>query len=280
MPYVTNRGAKIYWEEHGSGPPVLLIMGLSFTSEMWFRMVPRLANSYRTIIFDNRGIGKSDVPRGPYTIRTLANDAEAVLDAAGVPAAHVLGASMGGMVAQELALRSPGRVLSLMLGCTSYSGLFSKWPNFRKGPNQLSWFRAGRQEREWAMRQMLYAAGTPHEWIEEDIGIRCQCNWTYKGVLNQLAGILLWSSYSRLPSIKAPTLVVHGEEDHVLPSQNGRIVASRIPGARFVLVPNAGHILMTDQPEITIQLLLQFLHEVSGDRNQSAGITAHANEGV
>ncbi len=280
MPYVTNRGARLYWEEHGSGPSVLLIMGLSFTSEMWFRVVPHLANSYRTIIFDNRGIGKSDVPRGPYTIRTLANDAEAVLDAAGVTAAHVVGASMGGMVAQELALRSPGRVRSLMLGCTSYSGLFGKWPNFRKGPNQLSWFRASRQEREWAMRQMLYAADTPHEWIEEDIGIRCQCNWTYKGVLSQLAGILLWSSYSRLPSIKVPTLVVHGEEDHVLPPQNGRIVASRIPSARFVLVPNAGHILMTDQPEITIQLLLQFLQEVSGDQSQSAGIVAHASENV
>ena len=281
MPYVTNQGVKLYWQEQGSGPPVLLIMGLSFTSEMWFRVVPRLTNSYRTIIFDNRGIGRSDVPRGPYTIRTLASDAEAVLDAAGVPAAHVVGASMGGMVAQELALRSPGRVLSLMLGCTSYSGLFSRWPNFRKGPNQLSWFRASHQEREWAMRHMLYAAGTSQQMIEEDIGIRCQCGWTYKGVLSQLAGILLWSSYHRLPRLKVPTLVVHGAEDHVLPPDNGRIVASRIPHARFVLIPHAGHVFITDQPELTIQCLLQFLQEVSGGRQgQEAGVAAHANEEV
>jgi pimeloyl-ACP methyl ester carboxylesterase len=281
MPYVTNRGAKLYWEEHGSGPPILLIMGLSFTLEMWFRVVPYLTKSYRTILFDNRGIGRSDVPRGPYTIRTLARDAEAVLDAAGVSAAHIVGASMGGMVAQELALRSPERVLSLMLGCTSYSGLFGRWPNFRKGPNHLSWLRASRQEREWAMRHMLYAAGTLNELIEEDIGIRCQCGWTYKGVLSQLAGILLWSSYKRLPRIKVPTLVVHGVEDHLLPPENGRIVASRIPHARFALIPNAGHILMTDQPELTIQHLLRFLHEITGGQSQQdSGVTAHAGESI
>ena len=277
---MTNRGARLYWEEHGSGPPVLLIMGLSFTLEMWFRVVPHLTKSYRVVLFDNRGIGRSDVPRGPYTIPTLASDAEAVLDAAGIPAAHVLGASMGGMVAQELALRSPERVLSLMLGCTSYSGLFSKWPDFRKGPNQLAWFRASRQEREWAMRHMLYAAGTLEKLIEEDIGIRCQCSWTYKGVLSQFAGILLWSSYRRLPRIKVPTLVVHGAEDHLLPPENGRIVASRIPHACFVLLPHAGHILITDQPELTMRHLLQFLDEVSGGQGRDAGAVAHTYNGL
>jgi len=275
MPYVTNQGARLYWEEQGDGPPVLLIMGLSFTLEMWFRVVPRLTKSYRVILFDNRGIGKSDVPTGPYTMRMLASDAEAVLGAAGVSAAHIVGASMGGMVAQELALRSPERVLSLMLGCTSYSGLFSRWPNFRKGPSNIAWLRASRLERERSMRHMLYAAGTLEELIEEDIQVRCQCNWTHKGVLSQLAAILLWNSYSRLPSIKAPTLVVHGAEDHLLPPENGRIVASRIPGARFELIPDAGHILMTDQPEITIQHLLGFLEEVSGGQSQNIRIAAH-----
>ena len=130
------------------------------------------------------------------------------------------------------------------------------------------------------MRPMLYAAGTLDELIEEDIRVRCQRGWTYKGVLSQLAGILLWSSYSRLPSLKVPTLVVHGEEDHVLPPQNGQVVASRIPHARFVLIPGAGHILMTDQPEITIQHLLRFLREVSGSQDQNAGEAAPAKEGV
>ena len=263
MPFVKSLGASIYWEEHGEGPPVLLIMGLSFTLDMWFRILPFVSRSYRTVIFDNRGIGKSDVPPGPYSMRTLAADAVAVLDAAGVRAAHVVGASMGGMIAQEMALTFPERVLSLALGCTSYSGFFSKWPRFRKGPSGLAWLRSDRLARERSFRHLLYASQTPEALIEEDIRIRVACNWTFRGVMSQLSGILLWNSYIRLPRIKVPTLVMHGDEDHLLPPQNGRIVASRIPNARFELLPNAGHMLTTDQPEATLEHLLRFLREVS-----------------
>src|ERR1700759_3679341 len=107
MPYITNEGAELYWTSHGSGTPVLLIMGLSFTHEMWFRILPSLAERYRVILFDNRGMGRSSVPGGPYSIPQMARDAAAVLRAAGASAAHVMGASMGGMIAQELALRQP-----------------------------------------------------------------------------------------------------------------------------------------------------------------------------
>jgi pimeloyl-ACP methyl ester carboxylesterase len=261
MPLVQNKGVRLYWEEAGQGPPILLIMGLSFTLEMWFRVLPALVGSYRTITFDNRGIGRSDIPRGPYTIGCMADDARAVLDAAGVERAHVIGASMGGMIAQEFALRYPARVQTLALGCTSYSGLFARWPHFRRSPG-FSWFRTeDRVVRERKLRQFLYAAATPEERIEEDIRIRCGCGWTYKGVLSQLGGILLWNSYWRLPAIAAPTLVMHGEEDHLIPPVNGRVVAARIPNARFELIRNAGHILTTDQPEITIRHLLGFLKQ-------------------
>lgn len=262
-PYVTSNGARLYWEEHGAGPPVLLIMGLSFTLEMWFRLLPSLSRSYRVVVFDNRGIGRSDVPRGPYQMRVLARDAVAVMDAAGFKSAHVIGASMGGMIAQELALNYPERVATLSLGCTSHSGLWGKWPNFRRGPTNLRWMRAGPGERDRAMRRMLYSDATPEELIEEDIQLRSQCGWTHKGVLNQLAGILMWSSYSRLPMIRQPTLVVHGADDHLIPLENGRQLALRIPHARFEVIPNAGHILMTDQPELTSRILLDFL-ETSG----------------
>ena len=268
MPFANSAGARIYWEEHGQGPPVLLVMGLSFTLEMWFRILPHLARQYRTIIFDNRGIGRSDVPRGPYAMRTLASDAVAVLDAAGIAAAHVVGASMGGMIAQEMALSFPDRVLSLALGCTSYSGLFSKWPNFRRGPNGIAWLRAERLERERSVRDLLYARSTPDLLVEEDIQIRCNCSWSFKGVLSQLTGILLWNSYSRLPQIQAPTLVMHGEEDHLLPPQNGQVVAARIPGAEFVLLPDAGHMLTTDQPEAVLQHLLNFLAVTSASASR------------
>ena len=121
MPFVENQGAKIYWDEQGHGAPVLLIMGLGYTSVMWHRTRPALAR-YRTVAFDNRGVGRSDVPPGPYSIATMASDAAAVLDAAGITRAHVFGVSMGGMIAQEFALQYPARTRSLILGCTSSGG--------------------------------------------------------------------------------------------------------------------------------------------------------------
>src|ERR1700740_1420121 len=118
MPFTENAGVKIYWEEEGKGAPVLLIMGLGWPSYMWYRTKPLLTGKYRTITFDNRGAGRSDVPPGPYPIATMASDAAAVLDATGVESAHLYGVSMGGMIAQEFALQYPKRVKSLILGCT------------------------------------------------------------------------------------------------------------------------------------------------------------------
>jgi len=235
----------------GSGQPVLLIMGLSFTHDMWFRVLPILSGRYRTIFFDNRGMGRSDAPRGPYRMRLMAQDAAAVLDAAGVPAAHVIGASMGGMIAQELALCHPHRVLSLLLGCTSYGGLLARWPDLSKA----------RMSREAALIPLLYSPSTPRELIEEDFRVRAQAHWTNRGFWGQFGGILMWNSYRRLPRIKVPTLVVHGEEDRLVKPENGRVVAKRIPGARFELIPKAGHILVTDQLEACVGLMLEFLGE-------------------
>jgi 3-oxoadipate enol-lactonase len=259
MPYVENRGARIYWTEQGSGPPILLIMGLSFTHEMWFRVVPELAGDYRMILFDNRGMGRSDVPRGPYTIPLMASDARAVLDAAQVDAAHVIGASMGGMIAQELALRYPERVRSLMLGSTTSRALLGKWPLFEYGPRQ--WRGLSREQREEGLRRLLYADTTPMERIQHDWRVRCGCAWCYKGFVNQFAGILMWSAYRRLPRIQAPTLVVHGDQDRMVPPENGRVLASRIPGARFELIRDAGHIMITDQPEACVRAIREFLQQ-------------------
>jgi 3-oxoadipate enol-lactonase len=267
MPYaVSDDGAKLYWEEHGSGPPVLLIMGLSFTLEMWFRVLPALVSQHRVVLFDNRGMGRSDVPRGPYSIYQMARDAVAVMDAAGLPTAHIVGASMGGMIAQELALRYPERVKSLLLGCTSHSGLFARWPDFSRRPRGVRWTGRSWMERESALIPLLYADCTPRDRIEQDFQVRSQCSWTYAGFLNQFAGILLWTSYRRLPRLRVSTVVVHGDQDRLIPPQNGRVVASRIPGAEFCLIRDAGHILMTDQPEICRKLMLEFLDFKSAGR--------------
>src|ERR1700752_4587568 len=122
MPFAEDDGVKIYWEELGQGAPLLLIMGLGWASYLWHRTRPVVAQRYRTITLDNRGVGRSDVPEGPYPIAVMASDAAAVLDAAGVESADVFGVSMGGMIAQEFALQYPKRVRSLILGCTAAGG--------------------------------------------------------------------------------------------------------------------------------------------------------------
>lgn len=264
MPYVISRGARIYWESHGTGEPVLMIMGLSFPLEMWTSTLPEISKRYRAVVFDNRGVGRSDVPRGPYRIAGMAQDAMAVMDAAGMESAHVLGASMGGMIAQELALRHPERVRSLLLGCSSCGGFRARPPNLRRVPIFRKWRGMTSMERARAVVPILYSDTTPQEVIEEDLKVRLIRYPTMKGVLYQAMAIPFWSSYRRLPRLKIPTLVMHGEKDKVLPPINGKRLAARIPGARLKMVPNAGHMLVSDQPEIVMNEILRFLEEVTG----------------
>ena len=121
MPFAHRPDARIWWEQSGTGDPVLLIMGHAYGAGMWHRTTPGLAASYRVIRFDNRGVGRSSDPPGPYPVRLMADDALAVLDAAGAASAHVYGVSLGGAIALQLALDHPGRVRSLILGCTAAS---------------------------------------------------------------------------------------------------------------------------------------------------------------
>jgi len=171
MPIVENQGARIYWDEQGQGQPILLIMGLGYTSALWHRTRPVLAQRYRTVAFDNRGVGLSDVPPAPYSIATMAADAAAVLDAAGVARAHVFGISMGGMIAQEFALRHPTRTRSLILGCTSPGG-----PSALRAESHVTDILVARgmtleQARE-VILPYIYDVATPREKIEEDISLR------------------------------------------------------------------------------------------------------------
>jgi len=258
MPFINNQSAKIYWDEQGSGEPVLLIMGLGYPSVMWFRTRPVLAQTYRTIAFDNRGVGRSDTPPGPYPIALMAADAAAVLDAAGIESAHVYGVSMGGMIAQEFTLQYPNRVRSLILGCTAPGGPHA----VKAGPEVVEFLlqrKASKEEALEAAVPFIYDPHTPRQLIDEDIEMRR--NWLPKqeAYIAQLQGILAWEAYSRLGQIKAPTLVIHGETDRLIPCANSKLIAERIPGAELLLLPNASHIYPTDQAEMAQAAILKFL---------------------
>jgi len=258
MAFVENQGAKIYWDEQGQGEPVLLIMGLGWASPMWHRSRPVLAERFRTIALDNRGVGRSDVPVGPYSIALMASDAAAVLDAAGIESAHVYGVSMGGMIAQEFALQYPNRVRSLILGCTAAGGPTA----LRAEPEVLEVL----QRRDLspdasvaATNPFIYDSATPSERLDEDTEIRKQWWPNPVGYMAQLQGIIAWEAYSRLPQIAAPTLVIHGETDRLVPPGNGKLIAHRIRGAKLVMIPQASHIFPTDQPDAAHHAVLEFL---------------------
>ena len=259
MPYVESSGARIYWEERGSGEPLLMIMGLGYSLEMWGRVVPGLAEHYRVIVFDNRGVGRSDVPPGPYAIADMAADAEAVMRAAGLERAHVLGVSMGGMIAQEFTLAYPECVHSLVLGCTAFGGPRAVSASPLVIAILFARATMGAEEAVRAMVPYIYDAGTPRERIEEDLALRRQTLPTAEGYLAQVKAVMSWSSYDRLPEISAPTLVIHGATDELVPPQNGKLIAERIAGAELVILPSASHIYFTDQPEASMNATLTFL---------------------
>lgn len=259
MPFIQNQNAKLYWDEQGDGDPILLIMGLGYSSCMWYRTRPMLADRYRTIALDNRGVGQSEMPPGPYPVALMASDAAAVLDAAGIESAHVFGISMGGMIAQEFALQNPKRVRSLILGCTACGG--PKAVRASPEATQMLMARAKMTPEEAAQASIpfIYDRGTAREKIEEDLSVRRPWFPRRDAYSAQLQGILAWEAYSRLDQIAAPTLVIHGEHDELVPPGNGELIARRIPGAKLVLLPNAGHIFTTDQPAASHQAISAFL---------------------
>jgi 3-oxoadipate enol-lactonase len=260
MPYAENEGTKIYWYERGAGQPLLLIMGLGSTSDMWYRLLPTLSAHYRTILFDNRGVGRSDAPPGPYSITTMASDAAVVMDAAGVGSAHVLGFSMGGFIAQELALHYPGRVQGLILAGTACGGKEA----VRAAPEVLVALEArGVKTPEEGFRMMasyLYDPSTLPTRIEEDLAASLRTPLQRKSYVAQLLGIVSWAgSHNRLSSLAAPVLIIHGESDQLIPPENGRVLAHVIANAKVVMIPRAGHMFMTDQPEAASEAILSFL---------------------
>jgi 3-oxoadipate enol-lactonase len=258
MAFLQNQGARIYWDEQGSGDPILLIMGLGYPSYLWHRTRPALKERYRTIALDNRGSGQSDAPAGPYSIPLMASDAAAALDAAGVESAHVFGLSMGGMIAQEFALQYPARVRSLILGCTAPGGPSAVRAE-KRVTEILMGIGLGPEEHARAMRPYVYDSATPLPRIEEDLAIRRQWFPKPEAYKAQLQGIFDWEAYSRLQKITAPTLVIHGETDQLVPVGNGELIASRINGAKLVKLPHASHIFTTDQPEASLKAIMDFL---------------------
>jgi pimeloyl-ACP methyl ester carboxylesterase len=262
MPHTTSSdGARIHYETHGAGEPVLLIMGLGSNAHGWYRTIPWLAERHQVIAFDNRGTGRSDVPEGAYSMTQMAADAAAVLDAAGYETAHVAGASLGGMIAQHLALEHPRRLRSLILFCTTPGGPRAVQPSGEVMAGLLE----GGDDPAAAFRRnawFLYGEETRlrhPERIEEDLESRSRIPTTPTGYLGQVQATVAHDTYDALGSLRLPTLVVHGDADLLIPTENGRLLAERIPGAELLVVPGAGHMLQTEGGALVREKVLAFL---------------------
>jgi pimeloyl-ACP methyl ester carboxylesterase len=266
--FARTADGKLYYESTGSGHPVLLISGLGMAATAWWRTIPVLAQGLRVLAFDNRGVGRSELTRGPYSLDRLADDAVAVLDAAGEESAHVYGLSMGGMIAQQLALRHPERVRALVLGASTAGGLRHELPD--EATLDFMERRAAMRPEEavWAAVPFTYGRATRErhaDRIGQDVVQRLRYPITRAGYEAQLAAAWGHDTSHRLGGIAAPTLVLHGTEDRIVPIANGMRLAEGIRGARLKVLRGAGHFYTTDAPRAD-QHVLRFLTQAATPR--------------
>ncbi len=250
---------RIAWESKGAGEPVLLIHGLGYARWGWEPVAEPLAQRFRLLLFDNRGIGESEIPPGPYTARAMAEDAVSVLDEAGVGRAHVVGTSLGGMVAQELALGWPDRVDRLVLACTTPGGA-DAYPLPEQTLALMT--EAPTLPQDVALRRFVENAlglGAPQELIDRIVVHRLASPPDPAGWAAQAAAGASFDAFGRLAEIVAPTLVLHGTADGVVDPRNAGLLAERIPGARVELLPGTGHLFFWEQPERFVQIVGEFL---------------------
>jgi pimeloyl-ACP methyl ester carboxylesterase len=255
----------LFWESTGTGAPVLMIMGLGLSGGAWWRTVPVLSQRLRVITFDNRGVGRSRSLRHSYTTEAMADDAVSVLDGAGIERAHVYGFSLGGMVAQQLALRHPGRVRSLVLGATHAGGPRAVAPD----PEVLAFFarRPAMKPEEAARASVPFNYGprcrTEHpDRIAEDLRRRLEHTFPEQAYRSQMLAATLHNCHRRLKRIDAPTLVVHGRHDRMIPVANAELLAEGIPGATLRVLDESGHLYPTEEPEIDAAIA-EFLEDLS-----------------
>jgi 3-oxoadipate enol-lactonase len=265
LPVTNPNGIDLYYEVHGEGEPLLLIMGLSLNSKSWFRTLPALSEHYQVIIFDNRGTGLSSKPNTPYSIDLMADDARDVLDAVGVNSAHVYGISMGGMIAQRLALKYPKRIKSLILGCTTTGGVNHVQPGADVSMLMLSRgsSSATPEEMAWATAHILYSQSffeKQRVLVAEDIHKRIELPIEPYAYMLQLQACMSHDTYNVIDQINIPTLVIHGDEDKLIPFENGVTLAKKIPNAEFLTVNGAGHIYVTEANDLVNARVLDFLN--------------------
>jgi 3-oxoadipate enol-lactonase len=262
MSEAVNDGVRIAYEMLGEGEPVVFVHGLGYDRQGWGPLPALLAEDFQVLLIDNRGVGESDVPEGPYAVSQMAADVVAVLDDAGIDAAHVFGVSLGGYIAQELASTRPERVRKLVLASTAPGGARSH-PMPAAGLEAFGRFPT--MDREAGLRLMVENSLGAHgvrerpELTDEIFRYRLERAPSLAGWQAQAYAGATFDGYDRAASIGAPTLVLQGGADTVVDPRNGELLAELIPGARFELVADRGHLMMWEEGASLAPIVKEFL---------------------
>jgi len=257
----TRDGVKLRYEIRGDGDPLALIMGFSGSSRGWGEpFLSGMEQRFRIVLIDNRGTGESDKPDSPWTMTDMADDVAAVLDHAKIARAHIYGISMGGMIAQQFALKHASRVRGLVLGCTA-TGMQHSAPT---NPENIAKLMAdpNKSPQEQARGAFSVACGTAflnskrgQDFIDEQIADIGKYPITPAHTFTrQFEAIQGWDSYAELGQIKAPTLIFHGDDDKLLPHANAEILHARIPGSKVHILKGIGHMFFWEAPEESVRV--------------------------
>ncbi|GAC1446552.1 MAG: 3-oxoadipate enol-lactonase [Pyrinomonadaceae bacterium] len=265
MAYAQIKDLQLYYEIHGDGQPLILLPGIGTGAWTWFKQLPAFAQKFRTVIFDPRGVARSDKPKQSFTMRTLADDVAGLLEALSIEKAHVLGTSFGGFVTQEFAFAFPHKTASLILCCTSFGGMRHIPPAPEVLRAMTSSEGLGTKER---IRRNLtpafstqFIAGQSNE-FERFIKMRIDnpiADYTY---LNQLQSAMTFDAESRLAAIQSPTLVITGDQDKIVPPENSRNLAAQIPHAKLVFIEDGSHIFFVERADEFNRAVIDFIEEV------------------
>lgn len=259
MAFTSASGARIHWQEQGTGTPLLLIMGAAYSSNLWYPAIGDLATRHRVIWFDNRGTGESQATP-VASISDMAADAAAVLDAAGVDKAHVYGVSLGGVVAQQFALENPERTLSLVLGCTGI--LTADKP---RAPKALRLFLYLPRSLRLAIgKKGSYGPACPPDKVVKDQAVLRADKTDKVGLIAQQDALRAYSvTHAQIAGLTMPALVLHGTTDSVVKPEWGAELARTLPHARLVTYEGAGHNFLVAAGDQANAEVLAFLAGVS-----------------
>lgn len=261
MPFAQADGLRLYYELAGSGDPVVLIAGLGADAHFWYKQLPALARRFQVLTFDNRDSSRSDKVEASYTVGAMAGDVERLLGKVGLNAAHVVGASLGGFIAQEFALAYPHRVRKLVLCCTSFGG-----PHALPIPPQtlaVMMNRSGDAERDLRSFLPVQIAtdylDTHAAEVSDYVAWRVAHPQPPAAYQRQLMAAVGHDTEERLSVLRMPVLILHGDQDRVVPPGNAALLGAKIPGARVHIVSRVGHLLLWEAAEEANRMLIEFL---------------------